>query len=440
MNSLLSAISGKFTQSLVLGTFFPVVLFLIVGLLTVQPLLPHGLPVIRTFQELDAQWEVVALTFVAILLSGFLYNLNIPVLRFYEGYPWKGSWIAEKWRIPLYRRQFEGASALIPTLRLLRDAWKGAVGQDERYGKLQAQLNWLGQLLSLTYPHKKALLLPTRFGNVIRSSETYPHKQYEIDSILFWPRLCQVASKDTLAAADDAKSSMDFFVNCSLLSGLLAILLFVVGAATTGPAMPPASLIRWVAEAASAALCAYIFYGSAVSRAGAWGSEVRSLFDLYRWDLLKKLGYQQTPSSRDGERAVWGALTKQFLYGDPPANIGKPLPYKDPAEPRTLLTPQPADLGVAITSGVHRGGHGARRVVHRIYNGDAAHRPAVSLRLSDNPPDGTVYVWGSARIRGAVYQPPGTSPLLFEIGPLGAGADVEVEYSVLPADLRPNVH
>ena len=104
MNSLLSAISGKFSQSLVLGTFLPVVLFLIIGLLTVQPLLPHGLPVIRTFEQLDRQWEVVALSFLAILLSGFLYNLNIPILRFYEGYPWKGSWVAGVGRIPALRK------------------------------------------------------------------------------------------------------------------------------------------------------------------------------------------------------------------------------------------------------------------------------------------------------------------------------------------------
>ena len=295
-------------------------------------------------------------------------------------------------------------------------------------GKLQTQLNVLGQLLSLTYPDKKSFILPTRFGNVIRSSETYPHKQYEMDSILFWPRLCQVVPKDSLAAADDAKSSMDFFVNCSLLSGVLALLLFIAGIATTGPAMPPATLLRWVAEAFVAALCSYVFYASAVSRAAGWGMEVRSLFDLYRWDLLKKLGYQQTPSSREGERAVWSALTRQFLYGDPPAATGKPLPYKD-AEPRTLLTSNPTDLGVSITSGVHRGGHGGRRIVFRIHNGDAASRAAVSLRLSDNLPDGTVYVWGSARVGGAVYQPPGTSPLLFEIGALAAAADVEVEYS-----------
>ena len=39
MNSLVSLISGQFTRSLIFGAFLPVVVFLALGLLTVQPLL-----------------------------------------------------------------------------------------------------------------------------------------------------------------------------------------------------------------------------------------------------------------------------------------------------------------------------------------------------------------------------------------------------------------
>lgn len=434
MNSLLSTISGKFSQSLVLGTFFPVVLFLIAALLTIGPLLPHGEPVIQTFQQLDTQWELVALTLVALLLSGLLYNLNIPTVRFYEGYPWAMSWIAQKWRIPHYRARFEGANALIPRLRFLRNAWEPIGGRDELYLQLQEQLDRLGQMLSLSFPPDATLILPTRFGNTMRSAEGYPQKQYEMDAILFWPRLCQVAPKDSLAAAEDAKSSMDFFINGSLLSGALAILLVAAGAGTTGAATPPMTVVRWVSEAVAAGLSAYLFYLGAVAGAAVWGAEVRTLFDLYRWDLLKKLGYQQNPSDRRSERKVWDALTKQFLYGDPPAGMGDPLPYQDAEAPRTAVSAEPADMGVTLTSGVARGHHGERRVIHRIFNSDAHYRDAANVKLSDQAPEGTVYVYGSARIGGAAYHPSGSSPLLFDIGPLAFGAHVEVEYSVLPAD------
>jgi hypothetical protein len=42
MNSLLSALSGQFSKSLLLSTFLPVVVFVLLGLVLVFPRLPIG--------------------------------------------------------------------------------------------------------------------------------------------------------------------------------------------------------------------------------------------------------------------------------------------------------------------------------------------------------------------------------------------------------------
>ena len=91
MNSILSVISGQFTRTLILSTFFPVMLFLAFGILAVEPLLPDGLPILKAVQSLDIQWVVLAITAVAVVLTVFLYNLNTPIIRFLEGYPWQKS-------------------------------------------------------------------------------------------------------------------------------------------------------------------------------------------------------------------------------------------------------------------------------------------------------------------------------------------------------------
>ena len=83
----------------------------------------------------------------------------------------------------------------------MRDAWKAIQEDHPQAGNLQAELNTLGQMQKLTFPNKAALILPTRFGSVIRGSETYPAAQYGIDGVLFWRSLTAAAGKEVLAAA-----------------------------------------------------------------------------------------------------------------------------------------------------------------------------------------------------------------------------------------------
>src|ERR1017187_8826566 len=91
MSSLLSAISGQFGKSLLLGTFFPVVIFVVLFYLLVLPLFPMGIEIFHPFAAIDKEWQVIATTFLTIVLTGLLYNLNNTLIRVCEGYPWQDS-------------------------------------------------------------------------------------------------------------------------------------------------------------------------------------------------------------------------------------------------------------------------------------------------------------------------------------------------------------
>jgi len=97
METMLATISGQFTKSIILGVFLPVVLFVLLGGWLITPLLPPSLPLLGLVKSLDRQWFLFAFTFLIILISGFLYNLNGPIIRLYEGYPWRtsrlGQWL-----------------------------------------------------------------------------------------------------------------------------------------------------------------------------------------------------------------------------------------------------------------------------------------------------------------------------------------------------------
>ena len=112
MSSLLSAISGKFSTAVILGTFFPVTVFVFLARVLWVPLLPAGWhpALLAPLAGLDDKWELFVLTLVTIVLSGLLYNLNTPVLRLYEGYPWMDTWLG-RWRKGRHERAFAALAA-----------------------------------------------------------------------------------------------------------------------------------------------------------------------------------------------------------------------------------------------------------------------------------------------------------------------------------------
>jgi hypothetical protein len=430
MNSVLSLVSGQFSKSLILGAFFPVVLFLVLGVVAVAPLLPSGVPALEVFQSLDAKWELLALTFVAIVLTVFLYNLNTPIVRLFEGYPWRLSTLGQA-RTRHYLRRFEEVKTGIPRIRMIIAARKAIDPADPVVNDLQTRLDQFGRRRIAEYPSEGGFVLPTRFGNVVRAFEGYPRTQYGMDGVTFWPRLVSVVPKDALDPADAARSSVDFFINSSVLSALLTAVLFVVGCLATNPKTPVSTMIRWPLETVAAAICAFLFYNGAISQAAAWGAEVKSLFDLYRWDLLKKLGYQQLPENRVDERAVWAAIGKQFQFGDPASR--PPLPYKKPeaAAVSTSVSADPADLGTELSCGIESGWWRRGRYVYQVRNVDLAGRSARSLKLTVVLPNGVAYVWTSATLNGRPCRVTGMNPLLFDVGPLPVDGTAEVTLQAL---------
>jgi len=329
MTSLLSAISGNFSRSLVLGTFFPVALFVLLGVLLVVPLLPGDVVALQPLAELDKEWKTVAVTGVALLMTGLLYNLNTPVIRFYEGYPWRQSWLGQ-WRTAVHVRRMQRAELLRPALRRLAQAVRADDPRDPRIAEWNAFQSELGRTLKAEYPISATEVLPTRLGNVVRSFEEYPRWRYGMSAIPLWPRLVAVIDKEYAAVVEDAKSSLDFMLNCSLLSGLLAGILLFAGLLAPARVHPG----EWLAQVAVLAGAAYVFYTGSVARAHAWGAQVRGAFDLYRGDLLAKLGYGWKPATPDEEREIWRTISRQMVFGDPPPGLGAPLAYGPSAPPQ----------------------------------------------------------------------------------------------------------
>jgi hypothetical protein len=107
---IFSALSGQFTKYLIAGTLLPVLVFVVIAMLILSPLLPEWSTLSAILSTLDKQWVAILLTFVTVLLTGVLYNLNIPIIRFYEGYPWQYSWTGD-FLVKRRKKEFKRLSA-----------------------------------------------------------------------------------------------------------------------------------------------------------------------------------------------------------------------------------------------------------------------------------------------------------------------------------------
>lgn len=428
MTGLLSSISGQFTKALILGALFPAAIFVILWLMVVAPLFPPDfvLPVPRM---LDKDWGVLSTTFATLVVAGLLYNLDTPLIKLYEGYPWKDTFLG-RWRAKVLRGELERAQARAAVLYEVT-----ADEQVPEYRRLVSEWGRVRRRLVEDFPERGALVLPTRLGNVLRAFERYPSVQYNMEVIHFWPRLVDVIPSGYAAALDDARTSLVFLLNLSFLSSVLAVATAAAG--TLYP--PPAPLLRVLAPTLVFAFASRGLYSLSLGPAHAWGELVKGAVDLYRWELLAKLGYEQRPRTRTAERALWTKLTDQGVFGDRWVDVARRSPqidYVDPpvVSPRTAVRAEPDGLGLELSRGVTgQRRNGEVRVVVTVENLDQAQRAAGAVVVTDTLPDGMEYVWGSARANGRAARVVGTNPYHFHLGDVAHAAQVVLSYSVLPS-------
>ena len=398
MTSILTSISGQFGKPLILGIFFPTVLFVMLGTLFLLPLFPGDWTFFRSLQVLATEWQLAAVTLLAILLSGILYNLNNLIIRFYEGYPWQDLWLLGTWRMGHYQRQFEAARAQNIGMRTLLNELERQNVDEKILQKIERLYDRIGGAVNNEFPSRRNLVLPTRLGNIMRSFEDYADRQYGMDAVTLWPRLIAKVAPDYATSVDDTKISFNFMINSSILSFLLALAMLVIGA-FYGTAFTSPGLIVWLVEIAGFMALTVVFYHWSINRAKAYGATVKGAFDLYRWELLKQLGYKQVPKTVSDEKTLWDQISRNMIYGYPRKELRNKYPiadYDTPTVPQPHVRTDPAIAGLKVTRGVSQPGAGnqdiATIVVH-VANTDSV-ETAEKVIVSDKLPDGSNYVWG----------------------------------------------
>jgi hypothetical protein len=435
MGDLFAKISGQFTGPLLISAFFPVLLFLVGLTLVVLPVTPYGHEFSNAVLS-PKQWEshpVVALvlTMVVLLLSLILYNMNVAIVRLYEGYPLEKSWIAR----PLLRskkRSYRRAMLLRERIAKLRREIRVTKLQGVDLHGVDDVQGDLARLLNSAYPDGEDLVLPTRLGNVIRAFETYTTRQYGSPILNLWPRLQGVIDGPFAQAIDGVKTSFDFMIHSSFLCGVLALLTASAGlfwkTRTSSTVLQP-----WLAWALVFACMSYLFYLASIPRAAEWGTQIKSAFDLYRLPLLAKLGYETKPTDLADERNIWANLNYHFAFPD--MRTFPDLPYRTPASSvRTI----PTSTVVKSERTVELVVDGWLKICLRVENVDPTAYDADHVIIREEVPSGYVYVPDSVDVQDnggtkVTYTLLSIDPVQIDLGPINHEESKKVEFAIRKA-------
>ncbi len=382
MTSIFSAISGQFGRAFMIAALLPAALFVLALQRFVFP-----------------QWQLAELGTAAAVVAGLLHVLNTPIVRLYEGYPWMNGAIG-KWRIARHRRKLQESIDGRVAAREARVALRSI--DPELAARLQSAQNAMAARVFNDYPLPGSVL-PTHLGNVIRSFENYPRRQYGIWAVTLFPRFVAKIPKEFAAVLDDAKTRLDVLLHLSFLSFVFSLIALVTSTAE--------SLVCIVIGVVLSAM----FYAASIGRASEWGQLVRASFDLYRWDVLRDLGFTAKPATMLEERALWNEISRQLAFGDTLA--GADLTYDN----RSAVTPSLPEL--RVTRGITPLDRDRRRVTVRVQN--AGDQPVAAVSIMEIVPADNEYVWGSATVEVS-----GTNPYRFAIGDLAAKASVEITYEI----------
>ncbi len=169
----------------------------------------------------------------------------------------------------------------------------------------------------------------TRIGNIMAASWAYSYNRYGVDAAFMWSRL-QKGIPDTYSRiVEDGRIAFD---SCSAMTGLS--LLYGLGTLAWQILSIPPGIISWQLGIPLVGFgLAYIFYFAAVEAARAFGSTLRTSFDLFRFELLEDL-HLELPTTLKDEKQLWRRVNDIFVYGDTSTDITYSHPGKKSPPPK----------------------------------------------------------------------------------------------------------
>jgi hypothetical protein len=291
---MFSELPKLFERNFAMAFFMPVAIFIGASQLILDAFqLTQALPTLE-FETLLGATVIVLVSWLGGIL---LLVTNRDMYRVMEGY---GKYNPVRLIGRLQKRRFR---KLNEKLDKLDDQFR-ELGSDFPVDK-RSERNKIMKELAEHFPDDERWLLPTGFGNTLRAFETYPRVMYGVEAIDGWSRILAVVPEEYRSLIDNAKAHVDFWVNMGFVSVFLLVEYLSIALSQHS------WKVIWLLVLIVLALLVSPYRAKRV--AVEWGDLVKSVFDLYRFDLLEALGIE-LPKSRKEERGLWTKISQAIIY------------------------------------------------------------------------------------------------------------------------------
>lgn len=204
---MLGEIPKLFGRDYVIGYFCPALFLFIANFLLVYKFGIIDMPLYLVQKDILSAITIIGL--ITIIIGTVLLIINREVVMLKSGY---GRFNPARIFSRRQRRRFERLHAHLAELD--EEFRHYANNSQEAPQTLIVSRNAIMMTLAERYPYHSAALLPTVFGNILRSFEEYPHIMYGIDYTgAGWNALLTVIPKEFRELVYDSKAHMDFWVN-----------------------------------------------------------------------------------------------------------------------------------------------------------------------------------------------------------------------------------
>lgn len=319
-------------SNFLIAGFIPSLAFVAIGMFAFGPVLPLSVRT-RLGGDLNLFSQAGFISLLATIVLGFtLTSLNTFFIKIFEGYIFLE-------HIPTLRkselRKEKKLQSKMNWVKRILARYEGNMGHPTAQ-KYLSILNELQIQYDRRFPIHRAEMMPTQFGNILKAAEGYSRERYQIDAVPMWPRIISVIPTGYNLRIEETHNQLSFLVNCSLLAGLLGIqslLVSIFQAISVNfvarglnqilyfiPVFPnlvdvyTQRIWLYLCFALIAFFMMYIFYRAALLSVVDFGDMIRSVYDLFRFDLLKQL-HLPLPRNSNREGTLWGKICEFINVG-----------------------------------------------------------------------------------------------------------------------------
>jgi hypothetical protein len=323
-------------SNFLVAAFVPSLAFIISAMIVFRPIIPDSLYNTLLGQDNNFFQGAIALFIFSGIIGFTLTSLNIFILKIFEGY-------ILIWRIPFFRQsEVRRSRRLKQRIYRIQQMIRRLETVDhprikKRLSALRSKEYELLAEYQYSFPLQTDQILPTPFGNILRASEVYAGDRYGIDAVPLYPRLIHSIPESYQKRLDQSLDQLSFLVNCAVLSIGFAFLCFCGAIYTqlyvfiSEKALPNFSSFLLIDSGKNeiyqragifylligipiGLVAAIIFQRATLVNVAIYGDLIRSIFDLFRFDLLK-LFRLELPNNSTEEGQIWNKLSSFLIFG-----------------------------------------------------------------------------------------------------------------------------